>query len=88
MASTAFLFVPGPVEDPGGVEEDVLGRDAGGTVAFVVEQRRRQQQAAVQELRAVAHWAELHRVGDGSVGAVHPEVSSVVGDAALLGREG
>jgi hypothetical protein len=88
MSSTAFLFVPGPGNAPAGVEEDVLGRDARGTLAFVAEQRRRQDQAAAQELRGVAHWAEMHRVTDGLVGAVHPDVAAAIGDAPLLGREG
>ncbi len=56
-------------------EQDVLGLDPAGTLAVVVEQRRVQDRAAAWELRAVAHWAELHRVDTRSeVGAVDPEV--------------
>jgi hypothetical protein len=56
-------------------EQDVLGLDPVGTLAVVVEQRRVQDRAAAWELRAVAHWAELHRVDTRcEVGAVDLEV--------------
>src|SRR3954469_17206846 len=82
------------VEPP--VEPDVLGLDAAGTLGFVVERRRRQEAAAAEELRAVTHWADLHRVAAGEgVGAVNPEVGLVVrrradteGWTGLLGVEG
>src|SRR3954454_3249447 len=78
-------------------EVDVLGLDAAGTLGFVVERRRRQDAAAAEELRAVTHWAELHRVGPGEgIGAVDPEIGTAVrrradadADAAgLTGRVG
>ncbi len=77
----------GPVE--------VLGCDAAATLAFAVSQRRAADAAAARELRAVAHWADLHRVGH--VGAVDPEVTEWLdGDArrawaaqtSVLGLEG
>ncbi len=86
-ASTAFLFAPGPVDDPGLAEEDVLARDADGTLAFVVEQRRRADQAAAQELRAVTHWCDLHRAV-GVVGAVAEDLHHEHVHQPLLGREG
>src|SRR3712207_3961455 len=82
----AFLFAP--CADPAGVEEDVFGRDAAGTLAFVVEQRRRADQAAAHELRAVTHWADLHRVGAGELGAVDPGVWSSVGADRFAGSLG
>ena len=60
--------------EPGAVE--VLGLDAAGTLGFVVERRRRQDVAAAEELRAVTHWADLHRVG--YVGAADPEIATAV----------
>src|SRR3712207_840568 len=76
---------------PGGerVEADVLGLDAAGTLGFVVERRRRQDVAAAEELRAVTHWADLHRVG--YVGAADPEIATAVtrgGVSGLAGVEG
>src|SRR3712207_1287161 len=75
------------------VEPDVLGLDAAGTLGFVVERRRRADAAAAEELRAVTHWADLHRVD--YVGAVDPEVATVVtrsaagsGSTGLAGFEG
>jgi Domain of unknown function (DUF222) len=60
-------------------EVEVLGLDPVATLGFVVERRRRQDVAAAEELRAVTHWADLHRVGpaDG-VGAVDPEIATAV----------
>ncbi len=63
MSSTTAL-APGvpaaPLVEP--VEADVLGLDAVGTLGFVVGRRRRLDPAAAEELRAVTHWADLHRV--------------------------
>src|SRR5215218_7327600 len=78
------------------VEPDVLGLDPVGTLGFVVERRRRQDAAAAEELRAVTHWADLHRVGPGDgIGAVDPEIGLAVrrradaeGLTGLLGVEG
>src|SRR4051812_35461143 len=94
---TVELTVEPTVEPVAGCSEgDVLGLDAAGTLGFVVERRRRQDAAAAEELRAVTHWAELHRVGPGEgIGAVDPEIGTAVrrgADAAgltgLLGVEG
>ncbi len=49
-------------------EVEVLGCDAAGTVAFLVAQRRVEERAATEQMRAVCHFADLHRVGH--VGAV------------------
>src|SRR3954454_23833592 len=95
--STAPAVEPTVEPVAGGSEGDVLGLDAAGTLGFVVERRRRQDVAAAEELRAVTHWAELHRVGPGEgVGAVDPEIGLAVrrradadADAAgLTGRVG
>ena len=51
----------------------MLGCDAAATLTYVVAQRRIADAAAVRELRAVTHWADLHRVGH--VGAVHPDIA-------------
>ena len=80
---------------------EVLGLGPTATMTFLVGQRRAQDQAAARELRAVAHWAELHRVDTTvEVGAVDLEVWRVLEDqraargavdvvaAGLLGREG
>ena len=70
---------PGPV--PGSSEDvEVLGLDATDALGWVVGQRRAQDLAAARELRGVAHWADLHRVGRadiarGFIGAAHPDVS-------------
>src|SRR5215217_5499273 len=78
------------------VEPDVLGLDPVGTLGFLVERRRRQDAAPAEELRAVTHWADLHRVapGDG-IGAADPEIGLAVrrradaeGLTGLLGVEG
>ena len=70
---------------------DPLGLDEAGTLAFVVERRRRQDQAAAEELLAVTHWADLHRVGD-EIGSIDDGVAQIVcpmiGTEQLLGREG
>src|SRR3954449_2860157 len=85
-----------PAVEPVEPEAEVLGLGPVGTLAFVVERRRRQDVAAAEELRAVTHWADLHRVGPGEgIGAVDPEIGTAVrrrADAAgltgLLGVEG
>ena len=95
--------VPAPPVDATrlGQDTEVLGHGPAETMAFLVGQRRAQDEAAARELRAVAHWAELHRVDTTvEVGAVDLEVwrvledqraASAGADAAepgLLGREG
>ena len=72
------------------VEVDPFGLDEAGTLGFVVERRRRQDEAAAEELRAVAHWADLHRVHGGEVGSVDDGVAELFlpGGDQLLGREG
>ena len=59
---------------------------------FVVERRRRQDEAAAEELRAVAHWADLHRVDGDELGSIDDEVSKLFFPAGctdrLLGQEG
>ncbi len=83
-----------PVVEPP-VGQDVFGLGPVGTLGFVVERRRRADAAAAEELRAVTHWADLHRVGPGEVGAVDPEVGQsvargqqVLGLPGVLGAEG
>ncbi|QIK65432.1 DUF222 domain-containing protein [Nocardioides sp. HDW12B] len=78
---------PAPVA---GSSEDaeVLGLDAADALGWVVGQRRAQDLAAARELRGVAHWADLHRVGradiaQGLIGAAHQDVSD-----SLVGRDG
>ena len=56
----------------------MLGCDAAATLAYAVAQRRIAEAAAVRELRAVTHWADLHRVGH--VGAVDPGVGEWIDD--------
>ena len=51
---------------------EVLGLDAGATLAFVTGRRRVVDLAAAQELAGVAHWADLHRVG--GLGAIDAEI--------------
>ncbi len=77
------------------VEQDVLGLDEVSTLGFVVERRRRQDAAAAEELRAVTHWADLHRVGPDNIGAVDAEIghavwrsSQALGLPGVLGAEG
>ena len=71
------------------VEADVLGLDAVGTLGFVVERRRRADAASAEELRAVTHWADLHRVGPDELGAVDPEIGdAVTAKADRLGLPG
>src|SRR5687767_10940878 len=84
-AAPALTLVPGE-------SVEVLGLDPAGTLAFVMDRRRRQDQAAAEELRAVTHWADLHRVvGDrvGSIDAGLVEAMFPIGsEDRLLGREG
>ena len=74
------------------VAVDPMGLGEASTLAFVVERRRRQDEAAAEEMRAVAHWADLHRVEGEEIGSVDADLIDVVfptGDAdQLLGREG
>jgi hypothetical protein len=74
------------------VAVDPLGLDAAATMQFVVERRRRQNEAAAEELRAVAHWAELHRVHGDEVGSLDDGVAELFfpfgSPDQLLGREG
>src|SRR3954471_17337389 len=84
--SQAFLFTTRP--DGPEVARDVFGLDRDGVLGFVVEQRRRANVAAAQELRGLTAWADLHRVSDGTVGSVDDEVGArLPADAKLLGRE-
>ncbi len=75
----ALLFdpIPGPAAPVVELVE-VLGCDAAATLAYTVAQRRIADTAAVRELRAVTHWADLHRVGH--VGAIDPETSEWIDD--------
>ena len=75
----ALLFdpIPGPAA-PVVEPVEVLGCDAAATLAYTVAQRRVADAAAVRELRAVTHWADLHRVGH--VGAIDPETSEWIDD--------
>ena len=67
--------------------DEVLGLGAAGTLRFVLERRRRQDAAAAEELLAVAHWADLHRVRH--VGAVHSDIARTLDqEATALGLEG
>src|SRR4051812_22362761 len=102
MSSTTVLaprVLSAPVVEPAVepvVEPEVLGLGPAGTLGFVVERRRRQDVAAAEELRAVTHWADLHRVAPGEgFGAADPEIATVVrrraegeGLTGLLGVEG
>ncbi|WP_238993542.1 13E12 repeat family protein, partial [Marmoricola caldifontis] len=63
----------GAVERP--VEPDVLGQDAPTALAFIRGRRVAQDVAAAEELRALCHWADLHRVAPGrelDEGAIDP----------------
>ena len=44
------------------------------TLAFVVDRRRRQDRAAAEELKAVTHWADLHRVEGDQVGSIDADL--------------
>ena len=74
------------------VAVDPLGLGEAETLAFVVERRRRQDEAAAEELRGVAHWADLHRVEDNEIGSVDAGLAEVFfpmgGSDQLLGLEG
>lgn len=60
-----------PIPAPGATcEDDVLGMGVDLTLAYLVGQRRDADAAAAREMRAVTHWADLHRVFH--VGAVDP----------------
>jgi hypothetical protein len=68
-----------------GESAEVFGLEAEETLAFAVQQRRVADQAAALELRAVTHWADLHRV-DG-VGAVDRSVFGALVGESRQGRE-
>ena len=74
------------------VAVDPLGLGEAETLAFVVERRRRQDEAAAEELRGVAHWADLHLVEDNEIGSVDAGLAEVFfpmgGSDQLLGLEG
>jgi hypothetical protein len=55
---------------------DVLGLDDEAVLASIVEHRARTQAAQVKELRAVAVWADRHRVTDPEQWLVHGSVST------------
>ncbi len=55
---------------------DVLGLDAEATLATIAQMRRQAEQAQVVELRAVAHWADQHRVSDPGDWLTHGSVST------------
>jgi hypothetical protein len=71
---------------------DPFGLDAAGTLAFVVDRRRRQDLAAAEELRGVCQWADLHRTS--GVGAIAPDVEKHIAQRGpfvldtVLGLEG
>src|SRR4051812_24546 len=89
---------PPPVGDADAdVAVDPFGLDAAATLAFVVDRRRRQDQAAAEELRGVTQWADLHRVTDGTIGSIDDDLVEMIcpltpvtpgGHDRLLGREG
>ncbi len=96
MPATRTVRKPTPTTGPAAVraaeQTDVFGLGPGPTLAFVTEQRRRQDHAAAEELRGVAAWADHHRVD--YVGSIDDEVAEIVsrprpgvGDT-LLGLEG
>jgi hypothetical protein len=67
--------------------EEVLGLGAEATMAFVVEQRRRQDAAAPAELRAITVWADLHRVREaGAVGSVDDLAAEELASRGLRGE--
>ncbi len=68
-----------------GESEEVLGLGADATLAVVLEEQRREHEAAARRLRAVAHWAELHR--SDHVGAVDPAFRDYA-DRPVPGVEG
>jgi hypothetical protein len=74
------------------VAVDPFGLDEAATLAFVVDRRRRQDQAAAEELRGVTQWADLHRVTGGEVGSIDPALVEAMfpidSEDKLLGREG
>ena len=71
-----------------GESAEVLGLGTDETLAFVVEQRRRQDQAAAAELKAVTHWADLHRVAGDRVDLGEPAQTLRAAGQPVLGREG
>jgi hypothetical protein len=87
MTSTtapALTLIPGE-------SVEVLGLDADHTLGMVINERRRQDEAAARELKAVTHWADLHRVTDGTIGAIDASLCAGYarpGVDPLLGREG
>lgn len=70
-----------------GDRPETLGLDASGTLAGLVADRREADAAAARELVKVAHFAELHRVLDATVGAVDRSVHGDLAGEPLLGRE-
>jgi hypothetical protein len=71
--------------------------DAAATLARITAERRVQDEAAAAELRAVTHWADLHRVdrvdgsegGPAGIGAVDPTLRGLFpADRPVLGMEG
>src|SRR3712207_2364844 len=66
---------------------DALELDAAATLARVVAERRSQDAAADRELRAVAHWADLHRLAPGElIGAMDPELANDLCRRGLAGE--
>lgn len=81
-----------PASKPVEVEDvdDVLALDPAATLALLAEQQRRAEAAEAMQLRAAAHWAELHRVETTSgVGALDADVADTFATGeGVLGREG
>src|SRR5690349_2777443 len=96
----AAARVAGPRATAARDEVDVLGLDDEAVLASILEHRARAQAAQVDELRAVAAWADRHRITDPEDwlerGAVSPDGQLMAGDllkgaaheAGWLGTEG
>src|SRR4051794_38146320 len=73
------------------VDPDVLALDAAGTLARVVAEQAREDAAAAEKMRAVTHWADLHRVAEDDFlleGAVDRDLLEVLEDRPVMGLEG
>ena len=71
------------------VDNDVFGMDAGQTLGFVIERRQAQDAEAAAEMRAVTHWADLHRTDSVIGAAIDPDVATTIPVIeSTLGRQG
>jgi hypothetical protein len=60
------------------LDADVFGMDASETLGLLQVEDARERAAAAGKMRAVTHWADLHRVSDGIPGSLDEGVAETL----------